>query len=433
MITKNGYFVIYNSILLCFLSIIFSFSWLYVFSISFITFSLIESIIFLRAIKSLKYIEIKRIIADKCFRNVPIQVTLEIKSKKEIPYIIIIDEIPSGFFYTEGKVGYKGKLRKGITKLNYVLLPKEIGKHEFQKIKMMIFDPFQLFFSEKEYKCNNIIKCYPIENAQMSSIVKSAIIYSVLGYKSTRRKGEGFEFYSTREYIMGDDLKRIAWYQVAKSPERKLYIIEKEEEGKNIFRIILILNNTMFEGNEGERKIDMLTEALISFSEVALKYNTYIDLVVLYNDELASFTIRKRQELYSLIKYFGEIEGKSVISNLNKLIELLNAHFRDSYILIIGDRGLIKLNTYELFEKCNKLRFNLLLLKSFAKEDIKDKIKSLLSETEDIYLNSIKDKLAKFNLSIKIIYYDELLKEIIKAYNNSIRYNKMVEYEKRKI
>jgi hypothetical protein len=432
MITHNGYFVIYNSILLCILSIIFSFSWLYIFSISFITLTLIEALRFIRTLNALKYLEIRRILDDKCFRNSPIKIELEIKSIKDIPYVVIIDEIPSGFFYYEGKLGFNGKLKKGITKISYYLLPKEIGVHEFQTLKIVAFDPFQFFFVKKEYKYYNKISCYPSVSAQISNLIRSAILYSEYGLKSTRRKGEGFEFYSSREYTIGDDLRRIAWRQVAKSPERKLYIIEKEEEGKNVFRTVVIIEDTMFEGKEGERKIDILAESIITFASVALKYNTYLEFIFLYNNNVDQFSIKNSIELYNLIKYLGEIKNKPTKNDINKLVSLLSKYDLNTYFFFICDRGIINNNILDLFIKCKNIRFEVIILRSFHREDIKDNINSILYSSENICLNMIKEEIEKYNISTKIIFQDDIIKEIVRAYNN-MRYRSLIEYETRKI
>ncbi len=433
MLTENGYLLLFGSSLVCLTAIIFSISWAYLFSIAFIFLILIEAIRFRITSRALKNLEIKREVDEICYVDSILEVKLGIKNSKKIPYVILIDEIPRGFEHKAGNIAFKGTLEKGKTELKYYLVPKEIGLKEFKKIRIILFDPLFIFFKSLEMKVESKVACYPSYSYRYSmNILRSLTIASEIGSMSLRRRGEGLEFYSIREYAYGDDLKRIAWKHVAKSPERKLYIIEKEEEKKSDFRIILHLSRTFEEGLEGERKIDALAVTILQLVNLLIKQNTLVDIIILMNGSIQKFMIRRERDINELIEFFGMISIENDFGDLTLLEEFLSKNYHSgASFLFITDRSFDKFSL-DLFKTISeKYIIEIVLLKTIPNKIIKDDIIMIYENLEEIILEKISNNLKKINLNSQIVNQEDLLFYLIKAYNKEKIYRSEIEYGKR--
>jgi uncharacterized protein (DUF58 family) len=83
-----------------------------------------------------------------------------------------------------------------------------------------------LFFKRNKFPIYTSVEVKPVIN--MPLIVPSMRTLGFVkeyGFKEAKVKGIGYDFHSIREYQFGDDLRYIAWRNVAKSPERKLFIL----------------------------------------------------------------------------------------------------------------------------------------------------------------------------------------------------------------
>ncbi|HLI46405.1 MAG TPA: DUF58 domain-containing protein [Geobacterales bacterium] len=423
MITRNGYLVIYGSLTLAVLSIFFSIPWLYVFSLSFIFIFTIEAIIFYNIRKSIDKIEIERNIEEELHRLKDSKVILRVKSQREFPYIVILDCLPTGFEVIGGNIGFLGRLPKGETIITYTIRPKEIGKHVFRFLKIIAFDTLHFFYTEKTAIVESLTYCYPTTtSSNITNLIRRAQLYSEIGIRSAKKRGEGFEFYSTREYAFGDDLKRIAWHQVAKSPERKLFIIEREEDKRKEFRIFIPIFETLFEGLEGNRKIDYIAESLITFSLLTLRINTLLETIFATDKGLTSINIRTNHDLSKLIKFLGEIEMKRHSFDETKIFEEVAKMYNGSFILLITDRGLLNLKFDELEKTKKKIDLEVILLKTIDDKIFINNVLEFLKRYDNLKLNKIKYNLNKININSIVINKALLLEEITKAYNKEKMY-----------
>jgi len=432
MITKNGYFVIYGSLTINVISILFSIPWLYFFSLTFLLLLLVQASSFYIIKRRLKDLKIFREVEDELHRWEKAKVSLTIKSKKSLPYVLIIDELPSGFELIEGNIGFKGKLDPGETKISYIIEPKEIGKHVFRKLRIICFDSFHLFFTEHDIELENVVYCYPTKTSKnIADIIRSFLLYSEIGHKSSKKSGEGFEFYSAREYSYGDDLKRIAWYQVAKSPERKLFIIEKEQEEKRNFRIVIPLTETLFEGLEGERKIDWISDAILTFSMLMIRLNTNLDIILMNGEKIDEIRIKNQHDIKNLIKYFGEIEVKKYIFDKNKLIkEILDRYEVGSFILIITDRSISKIKENFFENLIKKFNIEILIVKTFNEKYYENKILDLIKRYDEIELRKAEEMLGRIEVQYHICEPKSIIKNMLWVYNKARTYEEEIKYDR---
>jgi uncharacterized protein (DUF58 family) len=142
------------------------------------------------------------------------EVTIRLTVRNEYDSIAIMkieDSIPKNVKVVEGSNIFIMQLKKGESKsFTYSVSPFLPGKYVFNEIKTESFDPFQLFVERKIITIQDEVRAYPfVETNRNSMIIMS--LRNQPGENRSRRQGEGEEFYSVRDYVAGDRLKRINW------------------------------------------------------------------------------------------------------------------------------------------------------------------------------------------------------------------------------
>ncbi len=430
MITRNGFLIIHSTLIIYILSVISSSPWFFILSFLFTLIILIEAIRFRKALKSLKNLKISRIVQDTCYVGSPLEVRLLIENGNK--YNFILDEIPEGFEYLQGNINFKSTLKEGKNEIKYYLMPKELGIKKFSRVKVLVLDPLFIFFKEQTYDVESKVTCYPeIIKGLQSHLLRNFLLYSEIGSRSSKKKGEGFEFYGIREFTSSDDPRRIAWQAVAKSPERKIYIIEKEEESKNAFKIILHLEYTFKEGVEGQRKFDVIVENIIKFANLLLKQNVELDLIIFNNNEIKNIIIRKETDIVNLLENLYKIVFIKNISDFSILKNFLLDNYYMTSFLLITDRSINKIAEEEIKKIASNFNIEVIILKTLSKQIIKDDVLLIYDKIEEIILKETVNKMQNIKIKSQIIDPADLLSYLITLYNKQLIYKELPEYGKK--
>ena len=178
------------------------------------------------------------------------------------------------------------------------------------------------------------------------------------GAFNSKFRGGGIEFSEVREYISGEDVKRIDWNVSARY--NSLFVKEFVEE--NELNIYLILdfsasNNFGFK----KSKLDLSFEVAVSLMFLALKNNDRLGLGI-FTDKLEKLIPSKKgkKQLLRIIKELIDYEPKSKETDIMKSLSTLsNKLKRKSVIYIISD---FISDTYEKPLKFLKLHHQVILI-----------------------------------------------------------------------
>ena len=156
------------------------------------------------------------------------------------------------------------------------------------------------------------------------------------GAYNSKYRGGGIEFSEVREYIPGDDVKRIDWNVSAR--HNSLYVKEFVEENElNIYLILDLSASTNF--GFMKSKLDLGFEVAVSLMFLALKNNDRLGLGI-FTDQLEKFIPSKKgkRQLLKIIKELIEYKPKSKETDILKSLSTLkNKLKRKSIIYIISD------------------------------------------------------------------------------------------------
>ncbi len=156
------------------------------------------------------------------------------------------------------------------------------------------------------------------------------------GAYNSKYRGGGIEFSEVREYIPGDDVKRIDWNVSAR--HNSLYVKEFVEENElNVYLILDLSASTNFGFKKS--KLDLGFEVAVSLMFLALKNNDRLGLGI-FTNQLEKFIPSKKgkRQLLKIIKELIEYKPKSKETDILKSLSTLkNKLKRKSVIYIISD------------------------------------------------------------------------------------------------
>lgn len=185
---------------------------------------------------TLRGLKVKRSLPRRIFAGTPVTARLSIVNiKRMLPsFSFSLTELPTPSINVSEAYVLKLEHNKGTTRHNtYTFMTR--GEVELKGLMVSTSFPFSLFKKGKREIIGTHRLIYPrirpiMERYNMRSFDPSSDDTKVL-----KRKGDGFELHSLKEYSPGDDSRRIDWKSSARV--RKLMTREFEEEREERFMI----------------------------------------------------------------------------------------------------------------------------------------------------------------------------------------------------
>ena len=155
----------------------------------------------------------------------------------------------------------------------------------------------------------------------------------MLGNNASLFQGEGFEFAELREYVYGDDVRKIDWKTTAKlgKPFVKVY---KEERELNVV-VVTMLGGSMYFGTV-KQKSEVAAEVAATLGFSAVK-NADLFSHILFADRLYSLS-KPSKKLFAVHKAVDEIvafEPLGKVGEYQEMVEMLNHRLRKKALLFI--------------------------------------------------------------------------------------------------
>ena len=155
----------------------------------------------------------------------------------------------------------------------------------------------------------------------------------MLGNNASLFHGEGFEFAELREYVYGDDVRKIDWKTTAKlgKPFVKIY---KEERELNVV-VVSVLGGSVYFGTV-KQKSDVIAEVVSTLGFSAVK-NADLFSHMLFADKLYDFG-KPSKKLFSVHKAVEDIvdfEPLGKEGDFKALVETLNNRLKKKALLFI--------------------------------------------------------------------------------------------------
>jgi uncharacterized protein (DUF58 family) len=169
----------------------------------------------------------RKVTPERAMPGEPVTATIRIENhgRGSAPLLLMEDQLPAG---VSGKARFAvhGIEREGWRETGYNLTPARRGRYEIGPLEISVVDPFGLARLKSGSPVRSTFVVHPRverlplprEPGERRSIVATTT------RNPTGSRGE--DFYTLREYVEGDDLRKIHWASTAK---RGRYMIRQEE------------------------------------------------------------------------------------------------------------------------------------------------------------------------------------------------------------
>ena len=236
-------------------------------------------------------------------------------------FVEIYDEIPPQARLVRGSNYTLLYLkRQQEVSLTYVVQVPLRGHYHIGPVRLRVKDAFDLFYTERHEKTLEPFSVFPRIEALDSEILagKNPKLYQ--GAMPIYSVGEGTQFYSLRDFLPGDSLRKVNWKAVARTGE----LMVNETEREDILDIFLLLDARGVSGlgSPTDNPLEMCCRAAASFADQLLRSRNNVGLIVYGSRTTTVHLGRGDTQLHRILtaladaKAEGELPLKLVIQDL---------------------------------------------------------------------------------------------------------------------
>lgn len=209
-----------------------------------------------------------------------VDVRLEVRNEgPSLDLVEILDVLPPAFDVVRGTNHVVLPLPAGgaIT-LSYVVRPRIKGDYTLGPVRIRATDPLSLALEDAEVALASRIAVAPVVEDVRRAKLSPLRTRPWFGQVVSRQRGVGTEFWSVRDYLPGDDVRRINW----KATARLDRILSNEYEGERSGDVVIILDarRESFVGTEEENSVEAGVRAALGIAEHVLASKNRVGLVV---------------------------------------------------------------------------------------------------------------------------------------------------------
>jgi uncharacterized protein (DUF58 family) len=308
--------------------------------------------------------------------------------------ISLLDELP--FQFQRRDFVQKTELKSGEQKtIRYILHPVERGEYLFGFTNCFVRSPLGLSQRRIVAGEEQTIKVYPsfvhLHNNELYTVANRM---TDVGTHKKRMVGHSMEFDHIKEYVRGDDIRRLNWKATAR--RGNLMVNNYVEEKSQQVYCIIDKGRTMKMPFEGLTLLDYAINSALVFSNVALKKGDKTGLVTMAAqnvDVLAASN--KKVQLNKVLETLYAQETQWEESDYEKMTITLRSMFSQRSLLILFTNFESMSGLQRQLPYLRRLaKYHLLLVVFFENTELKRVIQDDVQNTEEIYRQVIAQKFA---------------------------------------
>jgi uncharacterized protein (DUF58 family) len=221
-------------------------------------------------------------------------------------------------------------------RLHYDLLPQRRGNYTFAAIHLAYLSRLGLFWRRVKVQAPQEVKVFSDLKALQELTVK--LSHSLeLGDQHQRRRGQGTQFSSLREYSVGDDVRSIDWKATARRDRPIIRTYESEQE--QVLMILIDAGRMMVSDLGGLTRFDHALNAALCLALAGLTRNDQVGLGIFADRPLLYLPPRRgKAQMKRLIEAVFNLQPSLVEPDyLGNLAYFANAHKSRSLMVMLTD------------------------------------------------------------------------------------------------
>lgn len=277
----------------------------------------------------------------------------------------------------------------GIEELSYMVTPAERGETFFQGTFLRIACPLGLVEKQTRLDTEQPVRVYPNVLAMREfDFLNQKGKLQDLGIRKSRMRGLGSEFESLREYVLGDDFRKVDWKATAR--RGKLIVRQYEQERNQPVIICIDVGRRMLSEVNGITKLDYVLDSLLMLAQAVYVANDYVGLLV-YSDVVKRYIPPRkgRNQLGFLIEAIHDLVAEPVESDPAAAFSFLASRWKRRSLIVsftdVEDPGQAK----ELSAAFGPMaRRHLTLVARVSDPRLAELVKAPIGDPDDLYLKA---------------------------------------------
>lgn len=229
-------------------------------------------------IAALKSLRVDRRLEGLRVEGEALDVVLEVRNESIISmgHLELQDTPPRVFRLEQQPYAIVSLPARSTVRFRYRIRPI-IGRHVFPELLITLRDPLGAYYYASKIPVKSTVRIRP-RISRVASKVLMKTVSAPYGAAKFRRRGPGLEFSDVREYMPGDDIRRIDWKATARTGQLKT----KEYELEAHLRILFVLDatETMMHGVIGNTKLEYSSRAVAFISKQLLERGDHVGLTI---------------------------------------------------------------------------------------------------------------------------------------------------------
>jgi uncharacterized protein (DUF58 family) len=304
----------------------------------------------------------------------------------------ILDEIPPQFQLHDWQKTFQLKGKEKTT-IPYFLRPVERGEYDFGKLNVFVSSPIGLVIRRFAFEAATKMVVYPsFMQMKKYQLLATSNQLNEAGAHRMRKIGASTEFEQIKEYVRGDDFKRINWQATARKDS--LMVNSYVDERSQSIICIIDKGRNMRSPFKGMTLLDYAINATLVLTNVALLKQDKAG-VVTFSEKLGN-TLTADKKVTQMEQILQLLYNQKT-QYLESDFEALYTHVRTR----IKQRSLLVLFTnfegiHNLYRQLPYLRqiaqYHLLMVVFFENTEINSLLEQPTKDMEGIYIKTIADK-----------------------------------------
>ncbi|WML26583.1 DUF58 domain-containing protein [Neobacillus sp. OS1-33] len=261
------------SIILC-IGTVWNISWGYVIAANIIVF--VISLVDLLFSPTKKQLFFQRSVADELERGIPYTVKIEVQNSSVYPISYrLVDSLPQTF---ESPFPIVGSIpNEATTEISFDTTAKVRGKYELNKLYFRYTSLLGMWEKQVTVELKDSVKVIPdlTETKQYLENAQKYLVYE--GLKIRRQRSGVGDFSKIRNYVVGDDPRKINWRQTAKLQE--VMTNEYEPEHGKYITILIDCGRMMGAELSKGNRLEKTLEAALTVTAAALQKGDYVSVL----------------------------------------------------------------------------------------------------------------------------------------------------------
>ncbi len=222
--------------------------------------------------------------------------------------------------------------------VGYKLYAASRGNYEFGSVMLRWRSPWGLVIKQVQMAAAENVKVYPnINEAKRHELNARRNRQLMSGMRLTRLRGQGREFESMRDYVLGDELRHISWTATAR--RGKLTTRQYQIERNQSIIVMIDAGRLMTSRIENLSKLDHAINAALAIGYVATSGGDNIGLLV-FNRQVVSYLAPQRghAQLAAMTEALYNVKAQMIEPSYGRAFQYLSQNCkRRSLVVILTD------------------------------------------------------------------------------------------------